>query len=88
MDKQVDTSSILHTPNPQDKNSKRAREEGSYLVEATSDTKFKLASRKKSKLRPVIEHEKTVEAETKIIIRVDEPSTHVEETRLPSPSSA
>jgi len=45
-------------------------------------------SRKKSKINPVIEHEKTVEAETKIIIRGDSPSTHVEETPMPSSSSA
>jgi len=88
VDKQDDTSSILHTPDPQDKNSKRAREEGSYSTETTFDTKFKLVSRNKTKLNLVIEHEKIVEAKIEIIIRGDAPSTHVEETPLPSSSSA
>lgn len=88
VDKQVDTSSIQDTLDPWDRNSKRVREEGSYTVEITSDTKFKLVSGKKTKLNPVIEHQKTVEAETQIIIKGDAPSTHVEETPLPSSSSA
>ena len=74
VEKQLDTSSILHTPDPQDKNSKRAREEGSYSVEVTFDSKLKLMYIKKTNLNPVIEQEETIE--TYIVIRDDAPTTH------------
>ena len=76
VEEQPDTSSILPTPDPQDRNSKIYREEGSYSEEATSDNKFKLMYIKKTKLNPVIQQEYTIEIEIEIVMKDDAPTTH------------
>ena len=92
VEKQGDTISILHTPALQDMNSKRPREEGSYSIETTTDTKFKLMYRKKPKPNLVIEQEEIIDTveiiDTYIIVRDNAPPTVSEVTHQPSTSSA
>ena len=87
VEENLDTSSILFTPDPQDRNSKRARQEGSYSAKATSDSKFNLMYKKETKLNLVIEKKDTIETEKEIAFRDDKPTPHTEETPLPSSSS-
>ena len=62
MEKQMDTSSIMHTLALQDRNAKRTREEGSFSNKDTTDERFEIMYRKKPKLNPVNEQEEQEEA--------------------------
>ena len=61
MEKQVDSSSILHTPALQDKSTKRTREEGSFSSIDTTHDIFEIMYKKKPKLNLVNEQEEIVE---------------------------
>ena len=51
--KQGDTSHTLQTAYQTEKATKRVREEGSYVAETTTETRFKLRYNKKLKTEPV-----------------------------------
>ena len=91
MGKQMDTSSILHTPALQDKNEKRTREEGSCSNKDTTDVIFEIMYRKKPKLNLVNEQEQIVETlqiiDTGIVLREKTAPIVSEETHQPSTSN-
>ena len=61
MEKQMDTSFILHTPALQERNEKRTREEGFFSNKDITDDKFEIMCREKPKPNPVNEQEETVD---------------------------
>ena len=63
--KQGDTSHTLQTENQGEKATKRVREEGTYIVETTTETRFKLRYNKKPKINPVDKEKVTIEVEDK-----------------------
>ena len=84
VEKPVETSFVLQNPNLQDRNSKRAREGGSYSAQTTTKTKFKLMYRKKPKLNPVVEQEEIVKKieviDTNTMVKENSPPVVLEET--------
>jgi len=84
MEKQMDTSSILHTPTLQDRNSKRTREEGSCSNKDTTDDRFEIMYMKKLKINPINEQEETVE--TVEIVQIIDTYTVVKESTTPAAS--
>ena len=84
-EKPGDTSSILQTPAPQDRNSIRPREEVTYSTQTTTETKFKLMYRKKPKLNLVTEQVETIEIiDTDIVVKDNAPPAVSEENHQPS----
>ena len=59
--KQGDTSHALKTINQEDKTTKRIREEGTYIAETTTETKFKIRYNKKPKINLVDKEKEIIE---------------------------
>lgn len=57
----MDTSTILHTLALQDRNAKRTREEHSCSNKDTTNRKFEIMHRKRTKLNPVNEQEEVID---------------------------
>ena len=60
-EKQSDTSHTLQNPAQEDRSMKRNKEEGSYIAETATETKFKLRYKKNPKINPASKEKETVE---------------------------
>ena len=59
--KQGDTSHTLKIVMQEDRNKKIIREEGTYIAESTTETRFKIRYNKKPKINPVDKEKETIE---------------------------
>lgn len=91
MEKQMDTSFILHTPALQERNEKRTREEGFFSNKDITDDKFEIMCREKPKPNPVNEQEETVDTietiDTNIVVKENTAPVVSEETHQRSTSN-
>ena len=84
--RQGDTSHTLEAVNQGEKAIKRDREEGNYIAETTTETRFKLRYNKKPKLNSVDKGKVTIEVEDTdvpktntdaAIVILNEPTTNI-----------